>query len=257
MHTQPKTVLVIPDAHVCPKQNLDRFKWVANLTLELAEECYQRNQELVVVQLGDWADWNSLSSHDNCGNYKKDLQSLRKSQELYHDGIQGLKVRKVFTEGNHGTPRLRKLESTTPALTGLMDPVGDALFEEHGWEVYPFLEPVNIGGTLFCHYYSSGVMGRAIGGRNMARGMSMKLMTSAVAGHSHVMGLDFNNRPDGSVVQTLSAGVFCDPNEKVFQSWNPAGAAHYWAGLAVLRNVKGGAFDPQLISLSALKRNYR
>lgn len=259
---KPITVLAIPDAHTEPGQDLSRFKAVANLTLELAEECLRRDQELVVVQQGDWADWGSLGMHDEgthkgmAGRILEDLAALKESQTIYHEGLQGINVRKYFTEGNHGTPRLHRLENRIPAIKGLLDPVKDALFEEHGWEVLPFLEPLDINGVLFAHYFTGGVMGRAIGGRNMAKNMASQLHMSCVAGHSHVMGMNWVRRPDGTWVQTMSTGVFCDPNSKVFQSWNAAGARHYWPGCVILRNIQQGSYDPQTVGLDYLMKHF-
>ena len=85
----------------------------------------------------------------------------------------------VFTLGNHENRITRAVESD-PKLEGLLK-FEDFKLEEMGWEVYDFSsDPVIIDEIAYCHFFTSGVMGRPV---SSAKLMLQKKYMSCIMGH--------------------------------------------------------------------------
>jgi len=249
-------ILVIPDAHAAPNQDLSRFTALGKLTQDLM---HQLKGNLRVVCLGDFMEMGSLSSHNEglasgmVHNYHDDIESGKEALDRYAEAAGDL-PRQDFLIGNHEDPRLERLTDKHPWIKGSFNIREDLGLAQRGWKVHDFLSPLQISGVTFQHYFVSGTMGRPIGGINQARSMATKAMESCVAGHSHTLDFCRARRPSGSVVQTLSAGVFCDPNDPVF-SWSK-GRGNYWPGVVLLQGVENGDYDLTTISLDRLMKRY-
>ena len=119
----------------------------------------------VVINIGDFADMPSLSTHDVKGSkyfeglrYKKDvevvkeamkklLQPLRDLQKTQRDTKHKVyKPRMILTLGNHEN-RISRAVNNNPTLEGLIS-VKDLDYDKD-WEVYGFLQPVFISGVGF------------------------------------------------------------------------------------------------------------
>lgn len=232
-------LVIIPDAHAHPEYDNDRFEILGNFLSEEAPGC--------VVCIGDFADMPSLSSYDRGTRgfegrrYAKDveasLDALGRLEAAWgHDSD----VRKVMTYGNHEN-RIVRVTNSDAAMHGTIG-VGDLGFEEDGWETYPFLQPVSIGGINFSHYFVSGVMGRAISGVHIGSSLCTKLHQSGVQGHSHLLDHAERTRPDGQKIFGLSVG--CYTHKGMVEDWNAATAHTWWRGVVVLEGMDGeGYYD--------------
>ena len=157
------------------------------------------------------------------------------------------KPRLVLTLGNH-EQRIIKAIDSDPKLEGVLS-IDDLKFKDYGWEVYPFLQPVVIGGVAFCHYYPSGSLGRATGS---ARAILNKMHMSCIAGHLQGRDIAFGKRADGTEITAIIAGSFYQHDEDYLSPLTN----HHWRGLYVLNDVRNGAFEEMAVSISFLKRKY-
>ncbi len=211
----------------------------------------------VIIQIGDFGDFPSLQTHDNPGSlrlegtrYKKDLDAIQRGMDRLLEPI--LRVpsyspRRILTLGNH-EDRITRTVTANPKLEGLMS-LQDLGYEERGWEVFPFLQPVSIGGVAFCHYFPSGVMGRPI---TSAKSILTKLHMSAYAGHQQGRDIAYAKRADGRDMTAIISGSFYQHDEEYL---NPFTNNH-WRGMYMLHEVKDGSFDEMAVSMSFLKRRF-
>ena len=157
-----------------------------------------------------------------------------------------------FTIGNHEA-RINRVVELQAELEGTIS-IEDLKYEEFGWKVIPFLEPLVIEGVAFSHYFIGGVMGRAIGGEHPAYSLITKQLQSCVQGHSHLRDFCERTTADGRRIQGLTVGCYLDTD----QHENYAGEANkmWWKGLVMLHDVHNGQFEPEFISMKQLKEKY-
>jgi hypothetical protein len=212
----------------------------------------------VIVCIGDFADMPSLSSYDvgkrsfEGRRVEKDYSEVRRAMDVFMEPIakvKGYKPRLVLTLGNH-EERINRAAEDDPKLTGLLsiDKLG---YESYGWEVYPFLEVVMVGGVAFSHYFVSGAMGRPI---TTAAALLTKRFQSCVAGHAQGYDIARRYRADGKALIGVIAGSFYLHNEP----YMGAQANHqHWRGALFLNDVRGGQFDEMPLSINYLLRRFR
>lgn len=246
--------LVIPDTQCKPGVPLQHLKWAGQYIVD--------KQPDVIVMIGDFADMESLSSYDvgkksfEGRRYKADIECARKAMGLLLGPIDDYnkkhpkkpyKPRKVLTLGNH-EDRIDRCVQSDPKLEGVLS-LKDLGYEEFGWEVIPYLEPVIIDGVAYCHYFTSGVLGKPV---TSAAAMVSKKHQSCVMGHVQGRQIAYGTRADGTQITGLFVGGFYQHDEE-YLKWQ--GNKH-WRGLWVLHEVKDGSFDEMPVSLNYLKRKY-
>lgn len=250
-----KTYLLVPDQHAHPDHGNERADWLAQFIIDLKPD--------VLVNLGDAADLASLSSYDKGKrsfvgkSYARDLDSHLDFQERMWLPVKKTKKRlpySVFLEGNH-EHRIERALDASPELQGTIG-FSDFQFDEYYDEVvrYDGGTPgiIKLGGIHFAHYFVSGDMGRPISGEHHAYSLIAKKLCSSVQGHSHKTDYCIRPRQDGTRVQALVCGVYQDYKS----DWAGKINDLWWRGLIVLRNVEGGSFDPEWISIERLKEAY-
>lgn len=242
-------IAVIPDCQVKPGVNTDHLEWCGKyLAIKKPD---------VIIQIGDFTDMSSLNMHDTPGSqrmegqrYKKDIDSVFHAMNRLLTPIQnthGYKPKLLLTLGNH-EDRITRAINKDPKLEGLMS-LDDLAYKKFGWEVFPFLQPVAIGGIAFCHYFPSGVMGRPI---TTARALLTKLHMSAYAGHQQGRDIAYAKRADGKDMTAILSGSFYTHTEAYL---NPFTNDH-WRGFYMLHQVKDGEFDEMAVSIEYLKRRF-
>jgi hypothetical protein len=157
------------------------------------------------------------------------------------------KPRLVFTLGNHEN-RIERAINSDSKLDGLLK-YDDFNLAQHKWEVVPFLQPVVIDGVAYCHYFTSGIMGRPV---SSARLLMTKKMMSCVQGHVQDRDIAFGRRADGSDITTLFAGIFYEHDEDYLTPQTNGS----WSGVWMLNDVVNGSFDEMPVSIKYLKRKY-
>lgn len=256
------SILVCPDAHAKPGVDNRRFTWLGKFIAERKPD--------VVVNIGDWYDMESLSSYDKFKKsfegrtYKADIDAGNDALklvelELWKSNINARNTKKkqykprlIALLGNH-EERIERAVNMQRELDGTIS-YNDFEYSKYGWEVIPYLKSISVEGVNFSHYFSTGIMGKAVSGESPALKLIRTQMASCVMGHVHTRDFAERTTAEGRRVQGLVVGCYLDP----LQHESYAGNANevWWRGLVMLNNVKNGSFDPEFISIETLKDRY-
>jgi hypothetical protein len=212
----------------------------------------------VIVCIGDWYDFPSLSFHNKPGSmelegrrYIRDMEAGHRAMESFLTPIvqaAGYHPSMVFTLGNHDILPSRQAAEDARLEGALVDPTEH--LKRLGWLTVPFLQPVVIGGVAFCHYFPSGPMGRPVG---TARALLQKLHMSAVAGHQQGRDIAYGRRADGAHMTSIISGSFYQHEERYLSPFTNG----HWRGTWFLHEVKDGCFDEMALSVNYLLRKFK
>ena len=251
------THAVIPDCQVKPGHD---YSYLSHIGMYLAEK-----KPDVIVQIGDFADLPSLSSYDigkksfEGRRYKDDVAASKAAMAALMGPMESEQHRLVrnkerrwspslfLTLGNHEN-RINRVVDGDPKLDGTID-VSDLGYEDWGWQVYPFLEPIFVDGIAYAHYFTSGVMGRPVAN---ARLLVQKKLQSCVQGHHQHWDIHRSVRADGKAVIGLFSGSCYEHDEDYL---GPQGN-NYDRGIWMLHEVGDGDFQPMFVSLKYLRKRY-
>jgi hypothetical protein len=252
-----RTHLVIPDTQAKPGVPLDHLGWIGEYIVE--------RQPDVIVHLGDHADMPSLSSYDRGKiqfegrRYLKDIEAAREAfdylnEPMVRHNAKLAKNKKAlwtpelhFLLGNHEN-RIERAVENSSELQGTIG-VHDLNYEDNGWEVHGFLDPVHIDGISYAHYWYNPNNGRPISGT-----IENRLKT---IGHTftqgHLQTLMYGLRFVAEKSQHGLVAGACYLHDEDYKG--PQGNAH-WRGIIVKHEVDGGSYDPMFVSLDYLCRKY-
>lgn len=248
---------ILPDTQVKPGVPIDHLAWAGEY---VAEKKPDR-----IIHIGDHWDMPSLSSYD-VG--KKSFEGRRYTDDI-EAGLVGMEAfmlpirreiqrtvgghRKRWTPsfdfflGNH-EDRVNRAIDSDRKLEGLIGS-GDFQLENRGWVVHRYLEPAVLDGVAYCHYFTTGVMGRPV---TSARMLLTKKHQSCVMGHVQKRDIAYDYTGDGKQITGIFAGTFYQHDEAYM---NPQGNRH-WRGCWMLHEVKDGEFDEMPVSLAYLRKRY-
>lgn len=248
---------MIPDCQVKEGVDLSHLTWAGEAICDYRPD--------VIVNIGDFADMPSLSTHDVKGSkyfeglrYNIDVATTKAAMAMLLKPLRDLQARQkeskhkvynprmVLTMGNH-EHRISRAVNNNPMLDGLIS-TKDLGYEED-WEVHDFLHPVFINGVGFNHYWPVGAMGRPAAS---PAAVIAKLHMSCVAGHQQGKQVAYGKRADGQSICAIIAGSFYQHDEDYMSL---LGNQH-WRGLVVLNEVDDGAFDELMLSMNYLKGKY-
>lgn len=250
---------VIPDVQVRPGDVTDHLDWIA-------QDIIRRKPD-VIVCIGDFWDMPSMSSYSDPGSLEKEGARLVKDLEAGNEAMDRLiepiqeemektkrqkkkhwNPRFLFTLGNH-EDRIDRLAKTDARFEGV---VGNHLFEleDWGWERYKYLQPVQVDGVWYAHFWQSSHSARPIGGTIDNR--LNKLGFSFVQGHEQ--GKKYGDRmlPNGKTIHGMVVGS-CYLDAEAYRG--PQGKTE-WRGVAVLNDVRDGDYEPMFLTLRYLCREY-
>jgi hypothetical protein len=249
-------ILIIPDTQVKPGVPVNHLSWLGKYICDIKPD--------IIVHLGDHWDLPSLSSYDRgtaaiegkrlaadlaAGDHGIELLLSRIHNYNYFQSKYKKKTynpRLIFLKGNH-EDRLDRYINHHPELIGVLPNIRDRL---HGWEVYNYLEVVEVNGILFSHYFANPMSGKPYTGR--AASLLQRVGKSFVMGHRQELDFTCRELVDGTKQIGIIAGAFYQHDEgyKGYQ-----GNKH-WRGVCVLHEVEDGWGDPMMVSLSYLQRKY-
>lgn len=244
------THFLLPDCQVKPGLDLEYVRW--------AGEYAARRQPDVIINIGDFWDFPSLSSYDKGKKsfegrrYKNDLDAGARAMDLFCEPlakIPGYDPRMVFNRGNHEY-RANRVSEIQPEYEGVIGPE-DIDLASWGWEQYEYQVPVVIDGVRYCHMFVNpeSLIKSSLTGTMDNR--LRKLACSFTQGHQQ--GLMYGVKyAGGRVMHGLVAGSYYLHNE---QYMGPQGNDH-WRGLVVKHEVKDGGYDPMMVSIKYLKRKF-
>lgn len=251
-------ICVIADTQVKPNHDLSYL-------LHIGEYLADKRPD-VIVHIGDHFDLESLSSYDR-GKLSFEGRRLKADIEAGHEGLQLLtqpiyklqqsqkffkkkqyKPRMVFCTGNH-EHRYDRLADDMPELSGFVgtETLG---IESYGFEVVPFLKPIEIEGIFFCHYLANPFTGKPYGGTALSQLKTVG--RSFVVGHKQC--LDVSIRP--TIDNKMQIGIVNGAAYPHFESYKGYTGNNHFRGITMLHEVEDGFALPMFISLDYLARKY-
>jgi predicted phosphodiesterase len=176
-------VVAIGDTHDQPGMNKDRFKWIARHIAEVRPDR--------VVQIGDFASWDSVSTHEPVGSaghgqrpsFKNDLESCEEAMALFYNEIRGLEIPMELTAGNH-EDRIARFENSKPETVGALYIQFEEVCARYCWRLQPYGYWLFIDGVGFTHVPKN-IMGKPYGGQNSENAIANHATHSVVFGHTH------------------------------------------------------------------------
>jgi hypothetical protein len=255
-----RTHFIIPDTQVKPGVPTDHLGWIGQYLVDkFADEA------VVVVHLGDHADMPSLSSYDKGKKAMEgrrviaDIVAANEGFELLNAPLIALNKQRRkskhrvwtperhFLMGNH-EDRITRAVEDDPSLEGFLS-LKLLNYADLGWEVHGFLEPVELDGVSYAHYWYNPMTGRPYGS-------SIELRLKTI-GHSFTMGhqqtLMYGLRFVGGKSQHGLIAGSCYTHLEDYKG--PQGNAH-WRGIIVCHEVQNGSYNPMFVSLDYLCRRY-
>lgn len=247
-------IAVIPDTQVAPGVPTEHMDWIGAYLADKKPD--------VIVHIGDHWTMDSLSTHEQKGSlafegrrYSDDVlsgvEAMRRMMRFIprHDYVEGWKPRLVFTMGNH-EQRIERAIDAHPTLYGTIG-YRDLMLEEMGWEVFPFLQPVEIAGIEFAHYFVSGVMGRPVtSAAALIRGKYAR-RGSAVMGH--VQNFDYAVSSVTGRFAIFAGCAYLHDEAYLGPQVNPTAKRQ----IVMLHEARDGNADPMFVSLSHLEKRFK
>lgn len=242
--------MLIPDGQCKPGVKDDHWTWAGNYAVEKKPD--------VIINIGDMWDMPSLSSYDKGKmafegrRYVNDIKAgctamekfLKPIEDYNRTADEKYTPRMVFTMGNHEHRIIRYVENN-PEFAGKFS-FGDLGLTEYGWEVHDFLKPVEIDGIEYCHYFTSGVMGRPV---SSAAALLRERQRSCSQGHVQWFDIAIHKKTQAAA---LFAGTFYQHNEDYlgYQGNNCK------RGLVIKHEVENGIYDLMQVSMRFLEKQY-
>jgi len=257
-----KTHLVIPDSHAKPDVPNKRFELLGKFIMDVRPD--------VIVNIGDMADMESLSSYDKGKKsfegrrYKKDIEAVHDALDKLHNPMieynaaQKLKKKAQYTPqmvmclGNHEN-RINRVVESSPELEGTLS-IEDLNYAKYGYNVVPFMSPVDIDGILYSHYFVTGIMGKPISGLHPAHSLLQKKFQSCTQGHSHLLDYKVLTTGAGNKIQGLTVGCYLETDQYESYAGDEANAM-WWRGV-VIKHITSDGYDPEFISIERLEKLY-
>lgn len=251
-------ILVVADTQCKPQHDLGYMRAIGNYIAAKRPD--------VIVHIGDHYDFESLSSYDKGKasfegrRLKADIEAGNKGMELMLQPIWNLQIqqkrskkkvynpRLVFCTGNHEA-RFDRMANDMPELQGFVG-METLNLERYGWEVIPFLKPIEIDGIFFVHYLANPFTGKPYGGTAMSQLKTVG--RSFVCGHKQT--LDVAIRP--SLDNKMQIGIIngaCYPFDETYKGYQ---GNNHFRGITVLHDVKDGFGSPMFVSLDYLMDKY-
>ena len=244
-----QTILVIADTQAKSEESLEYLLWIGHYIAE--------KQPDVIVHIGDHYDFPSLSSYDK-GKASAEGRRLVKDIEAGNTGFEYLNMamrkhkdynpRKIFCVGNH-EHRLDRYIEDNPELIGTLG-VDKLPFAKYGWEVHPFLKPVEVNGIFFVHYLANPMNGRPYSGT--ASSILKTVGRSFVVGHKQVLDIAIRPTIDGKQQIGIVNGACYD----FYEGYKGYSGNNHYRGITVLTEVKEGFGLPSFVSLDHMKEKY-
>jgi len=248
-------IVLIPDTQVKPGVPLDHIIAAGNYIAVHRPD--------VVVVIGDWWDMPSLNRFGSNleldgTRVLEDLQAGKDAMELFlaHALVdEDYNPRMVFTVGNHDPQvRIPRAVQEYANLEGLLVDNTTEWLEEKGFEVYEFLDIVEIAGIRFSHFFvnphsaKKGPLGGAIDTMLKNCGFSF------VQGYTQGLKMGKHYLGDGSVRLGILAGSFYMHDEAYM---GEQGNIAHWRGIMQLNDAKDGGADICELSVDYLLRRYK
>lgn len=241
--------IIIPDTQVDPGTPTDHLVWAGQW---VREHC--AGQRVRIIHLGDHWNMGSLSSYD-AGTAKAEGRRIRDDLDAGNRAFQVLDEAIGtdplwdfhFLFGNH-EDRINRYVNSHPEAEGFLS--FDNCVTPARWERHGYLEPVELNGISYAHYFYNPNTGKPYSGE--IEGRIRQVGRSFVMGHQQ--GLRIGHVYAGGERRIgVAAGSFYQHDEGYK---GPQGNNSHWRGIVVLNDVEEGSADPMPVSLDYLCRRY-
>lgn len=249
--------MYIPDTQVKPDVPTDHIQWAARYA---ATKLPAR-----IIIGGDWADMPSLSSYDRGKRSAEgrrvleDIDAANAALDLFEKELRRHAPRsyrplKYVTLGNH-EERIERAVEEDARMEGILS-MDSLNFKEHGWQVVPFLKPIELDSIVYSHYFPLNATGRVSNSKNgcpSALAQVRRVMKSCVAGHRQGLDYALHHTPYATH-RGIIAGSFYQHEEKYLTAMG----TNYWRGILIFNDVdvKTGEFSLMEIDMKYLERRF-
>ena len=224
----------------------------------------------IVVMLGDHWDMPSLNRYaskfeSEAMRVKNDLKAGNDALDLFMQPIHELndkrrrhrtklyRPRLIYITGNHDPQvRLPRMIEDHPILDGYLECDTDKRLMDHGFEVVPFREIINVEGVRISHFFSNPHSAKKAPQGGTIDNMLKSSGFSFIQGHTQGMKFGKHYLTDGTKRIGIVAGSFYQHDETYM---GPQGNKH-WHGIIRLDNLKDGYGDFSEITLDRLMEEY-
>lgn len=260
-----KKIFIIPDTQCRADIPVDHLLAAGRYLID--------KQPDVVVMMGDWYDLPSLSSYEKPGSksfenkrLREDIDTGNRAMKLflapmmeYNESCSKHKKkqyrpRMVFLMGNHEYRLDRAINDDPQKLDGI---VSHDDFGLDGWEVYPYMEIVDIEGILFSHAFANpysllkGVLTGTVDNK------LQKIGSSFVQGHQQQIQYGVRNLPTATGKKNKQIiGIVCGSFYQHDEDYLGKQGNDHFRGCITLNDVKSGYGDLMVLSLDYLRRKY-
>ena len=241
-------ILAIPDTHASVSLSNERFSWAGRLAAE-------RRPDLI-VQIGDWTNWDCVSGHEKPGTMKfAKKPTFEQEFAVFADSVRKFeaelpkkyKPRKHVTFGNH-EQRCYDWENYNPVAHRTLTARVEQVFESAGWGWAPYGAKVYLEGVMFTHKPFN-TMGKPEGMATVKR----EAMCDIYTGHDHRRFEETVPKHDDAVT-IISGGCFMP------DGYLPHYAEHaltgWWYGCQILTVENGHIRETEWISMKTLEEKY-
>ena len=255
---KPKKLLIIADTQCKPDEDLSYMRAIGEFIVDKRPD--------YIVHIGDHFDFPSLSSYDKGKasfegrSLLADIEAGREGMELLLTPLKELQERQktnkkkvynprmVFCTGNH-EQRFDRLSNDMPELQGFVG-MDTLKLEDYGWEVIPFLKPIEIEGIFFAHYLANPFTGKPYGGNAMNQLKTVG--RSFVVGHKQT--LDIAIRP--SIDNKMQIGIINGAAYPFDEDYKGYQGNNHFRGVTMLHDVRDGFGSPMFVSTEYLMNKY-
>jgi hypothetical protein len=248
---------IIPDTQIRPGVDTTHIDYAARAIVDYMPD--------VVIVMGDWWDFPSLSTHDAPGSKEAEGRRVKPDIDAGNEAFERLVApmdaeisrrirRKIkrweperyFLFGNH-EDRLSRAIFRDPKWEGIL--TLDCL-KTPGFQRIPYLKILELDGIKFCHYFPNPLSGRPIGGTIVNR--LGHIGSSFVQGHQQGFLYASKQYPDH-----VKHGLVCGRFYSHHESYRPDDVQRAeWNGIVVLNEVQNGSYDLMPLSMNYLRRKF-
>ena len=256
-HNPRRRHAIIPDGQLRPGDDLTHIRWAAQALVEYLPD--------VIVVIGDWGDFPSLSTHDQPGTKEAEGRRVKQDIDVFNEGFELLTepIRKEqkrrqrrhllrwnpdchFLFGNH-EDRITRAVYNHPKWDGFL--TLDALLTP-GFKRHPYLSIVEIDGIKYSHFFPNPFSGRPIGGTIINR--LGHIGSSFVQGHQQGFQYASKQYPDH-----IKHGLVCGRFYQRLETYRPQDVQmSEWNGIVVLNRVNNGDYDLMPLRMDYLREKY-
>jgi len=251
-HDTGLKIIVIPDTQVKPESDISHIIAAGNYI-------YAHKPDVIVV-IGDWWDMSSLNNYGSNLELTgrriiDDIEAGKNAMVQFLDAFytDNYQPRLVFTVGNHDPQvRIPRFVSEHPKLEGFVVDDTTQWLEGLGFEVYEYLDIVNINGVRFSHYFQNPHSAKKAPLSGQIDTMIKNAGFSFVQGHTQVYKHGKHYLGDG----TKRIGLVCGAFYSDVEDYMGVQGNNHWRGICLLNEVKDGGADICEISMAYLLREW-